>query len=355
MITAQQPDTMRHFAGGFPRAMAGLTLVELLVSLLLAAVVMAGLNGVIGTGLQIQTTTQVRNDLTQQAVFAMQRMTAAVQGSPQLLLPFNDNPATNWREHVREQSVPAAAPEGDSTLATAVLAVTLNPTLDLNGDGWSDANNDKDYDDLDGDSTRDTGEPERIDEDLGGDNNADGAPGILGIDDNGDGSVDDSNAGVVSYDDDEDDVNDEDNRGNGDEDGDASSDEDIGKNENGDAASGVIGVDDDYDGSIDEANLFDDDEDGQVDEDSYDAVVFYLNGSNLYERLPSLIDLNGDTIVDGRDYTESIVAEQVRFFRVERVPGLSANATLVDLTLELAGPGGEVARLNTRVRLGVAL
>jgi len=333
------------------RASAGLTLVELLVTLALAAVVMAGLSGVIGTGLQVQAHTQLRNDLTQQASFALQRMASSVRNSRRLLLPLNDNPATNWREHVRQQSVPAATPEGDSTLATAVLAVTLNPTLDLDGDGWSDANNDKDYLDLNNNGSRDSNESERIDEDPWGDNSNDGAPGIIGIDDNGDGGVDDSSATFDFPDDDEDDSYDEEARGQGDDDGDGSVDEDMDRDENGDGAPGIAGVDDDYDGIIDEGDRYDDDEDGQEHEDSYEPVVYYLSGSQLYERLPSLNDVNGDATVDGKDFTESVVAEQVSYFGVERLAGTGAKTVLVELTLELSGAEGQKVRLNTRVRL----
>ena len=66
-----------------------------------------------------------RSQLTQDAGFAMARMVRAVRTSQLFILPLPDNPGTNWRENVREETVPASPPEGSSTKATAVLAVSL--------------------------------------------------------------------------------------------------------------------------------------------------------------------------------------------------------------------------------------
>lgn len=76
-----------------------------------------------------------------------------------LVLPLAENPNTPWSESDRDPGV---------------LAVTLDPTLDSDGDGIMDADNDGDG---------------LIDEDIPEDNNFDWAAGILGIDD-GDGEVD---------------------------------------------------------------------------------------------------------------------------------------------------------------------
>lgn len=331
----------------------GFSLIELLVSLTLAAIIVAGLSGIVGTSLQIQTHNQVRNDLSQQASFAMTRMITSVRESRRLILPLSDNPNTNWSEHIRQQSIPAAPPEGSSTFASAVLAVTMNPNIDLDGDGWSDANRDKDFLDINNDTIRDANEPERIDEDPWGDSSDDGAPGIIGIDDNGDGNIDDSSALFDYPDDDEDDDYDEDTDFNGDEDNDGSLDEDNDLDQNGDGAPGILGVDDDYDGSIDEGSSYDDDEDGLSHEDSYDCVVYYLNGDNLIERLPANQDLNADLSIDGLDFTESIIAEHVSYFRVERIVS-NRGALLVDLVLKLTRAGDDV-RLHSQVRLEAGL
>ena len=153
----------------------GYTLIELLIALAVSALLFAGLGSVLGQVLDTRADVHEKNDLTRQARFAMQQMVRAVSRSPRLLLPLDDNPNTNWPEHIREQTIPASPPIGDSTLATAVLVVTLDPTIDLDGDGTPDADNDGDG---------------RFDEDLPGDNSFDFAPGIFNIDDDGDGQVD---------------------------------------------------------------------------------------------------------------------------------------------------------------------
>lgn len=332
--------------------MSGFSLLELLLSLAIASLLMAGLAGVVGTSLQLQAQAQASNELTRQARFALQRMATAVQGSRRLLLPLADNPATNWPEHIRMQSVPAQPPQGSSSKATAVLAVTLDPTLDLDADGWADANNDKDFLDLNKNGVRDPGEPERIDEDPSHDNSRDGAPGLRGIDDDGDGLVDE---GSDNTDNDEDGLIKEDKLDGLDNDGDGSVDEDLPSDINMDQQPGVAGVDDDLDGLIDESPPPDDDEDGRIDEDWFDPVVFYLNGADLIERLPAMSDINGDGLVTGADFTESVIASPVSHFRVERIALGGGRSQLLDLTLELSGSGGAPVRLNTRLRLGARL
>jgi hypothetical protein len=258
-------------------------------------------------------------------------MVTAVRGTNRLLLPLADSPKTNWRENVREQTVPASPPEGDSSLATAVLAVTLAPDLDIDGDGIADADNDKDG---------------RVDEDRSDDASNDGAAGIIGIDDDGDGAVDE---GSIVPDDDEDAGDDEDFVNGADDDGDGSIDEDAPHDNNSDGQSGIAGIDDDGDGSVDEGHQHDDDEDGTRDEDWLDVHVFYLRGAELVERRPNL------NPTDGTDFSEHVIAENVTRFRVERIPDVGKRAVLVDITLELAEPGGEAVSLNVRLRAGGAL
>lgn len=89
---------------------------------------------------------------------------------------------------------------------------------------------------------------------------------------------------------------------------------------NDDGEPGIAGVDDDLDGSVDEGVWDDDDEDGLENEDSYEALVYFLQGSDLIERHPMPFDVNGDKALDGLDYLESVVAQGVTRFRVERVP-----------------------------------
>ena len=92
-----------------------------------------------------------------------------------------------------------------------------------------------------------------------------------------------------------------------------------------------------------------------MDEDWYDAVVFYLVSGVLKKRTPVPWDANGYSAVNGADFIESDIAEYVTRFRVERVDN-GATGELIDLTLELTHPGsGEMVSLQTRVRLGGAL
>jgi len=321
---------------------AGFTIVELLIALVIATMLLTAMTGLIDGVFETRDDTVVRSTATRDTRFAMRRMVTAVLGTERLLLPLADNPNTNWREHVREETMPASTPEGDSTLATAVLAVTLDPSLDIDADGWADANNDKDYLDLNNNASRDAGEPERVDEDHDNDIHGDGQAGIIGVDDDGDGQADESSGN----DDDEDGSVNEDGSANGDEDNDGAIDEDPTQDANDDGAPGVLGFDDDYDGTIDEGSSDDDDEDGLRSEDWFDAVVFFLSGSTLMERQPNL------NPADGTDYTEYPIADNVTHFRVERIPDTGKRSVLVDITLEITLPDFEPVSLNARVRVG---
>jgi len=333
----------------------GYSLPELLMATAISGLIMASLAGLLGQSLATETDAHQRNTLARQADFALQRMIDMSSRSTRLLLPLADNPATDWREHVREQTVPPSPPEGSASFATAVLALTLGPSYDFNEDGWADANNDKDFLDRNNNGIRDPGEAERIDEDLGSDNTNDGANGIIGIDDNGNGTADDGappSAGV-RLDDDEDGSPTEDRFNGIDDDGDGSVDEDTRGDMNADGSAGIAGVDDDLDGTIDEGIANNDDEDGSHNEDWYDPVVYYLNGDSLIERLPSTLDIDGDGALTGKDFTEAVIARPVSRFRVERIASGDSRPLRVDITLELADPlTGEITRVQTQVRLG---
>ncbi len=315
----------------------GYTLIELLIALAVSAVLFVGLGSVLGQVLETREDVQDKNDLTRQARFAMQQMVRAVSRSPRLLLPLDDSTNTNWPDNIREEPAP---PVGDSTLSTAVLAVTLDPAQDLDGDGTPDADNDGDG---------------RIDEDLPQDNTNDNATGIVLIDDMGDGDVDEFKA--CCYMDDEEDfgIIDEDPINGIDDDGDGLVDEDPGSDMNSDGCPGECSVDEDGDGLIDEGSNNDDDEDGQSNEDWYDPVVFYLDGSTLMQRTPVPWDENASGLVTGLDFITEPIAGHVTRFRVERIPQ-DGRSQLIDLTLELTSPvTAETVSLNTRVRVGSAL
>lgn len=313
----------------------------MMLSLAIAALIIAGLSGVVGQALQSQDAVSASNQLTRDARFAMQRMLRTVAASRRLLLPLSDNPITNWPEHIREQTLPPSPPIGDSTFASAVLAVTLPADIDLDNDGFADADDDRDG---------------SIDEDLPNDNQHDFFPGIMRIDDDGDGTVDEGSGWAE---DDEDGAENEDPLDRIDNDGDGSVDEDPASDNNGDGCPGTCGVDDDGDGVIDEGSIDDDDEDGNTFDDPYDPVVYYLQSGNLVERMPAPWDTDGISVpdgpVDGRDYIESVIAENVTRFRVERVDN-GSTMEVIDLTLELTSPlTGESVSLQTQVRLGGAL
>ncbi len=323
-----------------PVAVRGASLVELLVVLMIVTVLLSALGSVVGTALQSQAAVGDQNDLTREARFAMGRMVQAVNHTRLLLLPLNDKSSTNWKENIREETVPPTTPTDDSTKYTAVLAVTLPLYSDLDGDGFPDADDDRDG---------------RIDEDLPNDRNYDSAPGIYLIDDDGDGSVDEDP--LFGWDDDETNaVVNEDPIDGIDNDGDNNVDEDPASDMNGDGCPGVCGVDDDGDGAVDEGSANDDDEDGGEYDDWYNPLVFYLDNGTLKERTPVPWDTNASGLITGQDFITSAIAENVTRFRVERVAQGSDRHQLVDLMLEITSPTtGEVISLNTRVRVGGAL
>lgn len=318
---------------------AGFTLLELLIAAALAGLLLASIAGLVGRSLDSQLLVEERDKLNTEARFAMQRMVSAVSETRYLFLPMPDKTDTNWRENVREETIPASPPEGDSMKATAVLALSLSASVDLDADGFPDADNDRDG---------------RIDEDYPADIAFDYDPGIHLIDDDGDGFVDE---GFFADADDDERWNqsDEDPINGIDDDNDGSVDEDPSADMNGDGAPGIAGFDDDGDGAIDEGNPADDDEDGLDDEDWLDAVVFFLQSDSLIERHPVPWDETANGDVTGRDFVESVIAENVTRFRVERPLASAGGEQLVYLTLELTDASGETVTLDTRIRVGAAL
>ena len=318
---------------------AGFTLIELMAAVAVASLIMLGLAGVIGQALHSSSALHAQNQLNRDAHFALQKITRAVENTHRLLLPLADNPATDWPENIREQTVPASAPVGSSVLASAVLAVTLPHDVDQDKNGVADADNDGDG---------------LFDEDPAADNQNDSASGLFLIDDDGDGLIDEA---TLANNDEQASAEGEDPFNQLDDDADSASDEDLPADSNGDGCSGVCGVDDDNDGSIDEAAAEDDDEDGVADEDGYEPVVFYLDTAGVLKmRMPTPWDENASSVVDGRDVIVSDIAENVTRFRVERVPASAGAVQLVDITLELGdAQSAQSVSLSVRLRVGGAL
>jgi prepilin-type N-terminal cleavage/methylation domain-containing protein len=297
-----------------PSRHRGFSLIELLAVLVIASLILAALAGVVSQSLETERVVRSHNELQQQMRFAMKTITKAVQSSTTLLVPLAENPSTLYSESIRD-----------------VLAITLDPNLDRDKDGFADADNDQDG---------------SVDEDLGNDTTNDSEPGIINIDDNGDGTVDN---GASFQDDDEDGFVNDDMFNGIDDDNDGAIDEDSNDDMNEDNKAGIEDVDDDNDGNVDEGNKKDDDEDGQTDEDWLDVVAFYLSGTTLIQRIPN-IDPS-----DGTDYTEYTLAENVSQLRIERIQEYIGQTELLDITISLTNADGETAQLNTRVRLGADL
>ena len=134
------------------RRQRGIALAELLVAAAIAALVMTALAGVLGSVRQADTQFSERTLLQRDARLALERIAMMVEGSRSLLAPLEV-----------------------TTTSRNVLAVSLPPTLDRNGDGYADADNNKNG---------------SVDDDISTDYTNDGAPGIKGIDDDGDGTID---------------------------------------------------------------------------------------------------------------------------------------------------------------------
>ncbi len=295
-----------------------MTLIEMLITLVIGAMILTALGGVVYQGLQFHAAAIERNELSLNGHFAMERMVTALRDTRLLLLPFNDNDSTAWDESVRN-----------------VLAVSLPLSTNLDHDGFPDADDDRDG---------------LVDEDLPNGRTKDLTPGIYLIDDDGDGSIDE---GTSNFDDDENNsIANEDPINGLDDDNDNTIDEDPGSDMNGDGCPGICGVDDDGDGQIDEGDTADDDEDGFVDEDWYNPLVFYMDNTTLKERTPVPWDEDGNGNVGGRDFISSDIADNVSLFRVERISRGNGRATLVDITLELTGPNGDTITLHSRTRVG---
>ncbi len=313
---------------------AGFTLPELLLALALAALLLAGLGDLAGMGWQARRAVAADSDAARQAEAALADMVRAVAASSALHIPGPDLPATTRDESVRDSDDAPASGSGPH----AVLAVRLPYRWDLDGDGYPDADNDRDG---------------RIDEDPPSDAGNDGKPGVRGIDDDGNGVADFGFSPRADDDESNDLRADEDPLDGLDNDGDGRIDEDPPADANGDGQPGVAGVDDDGDGLVDEGSAADDDEDGRVDEDGWDVLVFYFDPASgtLHQRTPVPWDANGDGQVNGADWLDEVIATGLRRLRVQRLAGDTPGHPWLLLRLEWQA-GGTPHALQRRVMLG---
>jgi len=305
----------------------GVTLIELLIALSLSGILLLGLNGVLGQVYEQWRYHHDRQELLAQGNLAMARISQAVSATWQVLIPLGENPNTAYSESKRP-----------------LLALTLDPGLDRDGDGIADADNDGDG---------------LVDEDLPADNNFDGSPGVKGVDDNGDGVVDANLSGPLLISD-------------NDEDGLSGEDE-------------INGVDDDGDGAIDEDSpslnatvkvkggkrgrkvvpppvgtlscpaclpgQIDNDGDGCCGEDWLDTVVYMVSpdGRQLIERLPNLHPVNG------ADDTEAPLVETDGSITltVQRLPAKApGRAEQLDITLLISGSHAGELSFHTVLLIG---
>ncbi len=319
----------------------GMTLLELLISLAMAALLIAGISNTVSQTLQIRDEIIGQETLQRDLDFAFSRMVRLTRNSRTLILPLSDNPSTDWPENIREETIPSSTPVGSSTNATAVLSVTLPESWDLDANGIPDADNDGDG---------------LIDEDLPNDTNNDFHNGLKNIDDDGDGYIDESSSGSSLNNDDEGGSNSGEDPINGiDDDSDGTIDEDSASDMNDDGCQGICDVDDNGDGLIDDegsGSSDDDDEDGHDNEDWYDTVAYYLSNGMLMERIPVPWDEDAQGAITGADYVTNTLTENVTHLSIERIDDTS-NGILVKIELVLTAPdGGYTAQAATTVRVG---
>jgi hypothetical protein len=89
----------------------------------MTALMMLGLMRVLGTVLDTRDAANANHAVLEESRYALDRMVRAVSKSNRLLVPLPENPATSHSESIRDPGV---------------LAVTLDHTRDLDGDGFPD-------------------------------------------------------------------------------------------------------------------------------------------------------------------------------------------------------------------------
>jgi prepilin-type N-terminal cleavage/methylation domain-containing protein len=266
---------------------AGLTLVELILSMAIMGLVTAGLSSLMLVSLQAYDYGNKQTDLHLEAMEVMDRLTSGVRHSTLMFIPNAHKPT--------------------------------RPMLSFSGDVNNDTDN---Y----------FGDPlfPKIDEDGDADMGDDKRSGLKNVDDNGNNLKDEG----VENNDDEDLLADEDPINGKDDDNDGNFDEDPGADWQGDNAPGLSAIDDNGNGAVDDGNSSaDDDEDGSTNEDSVDPVTYELNGTQLIENLR-------DTGSGGG--TDYVVSDKVTQFSVLFEGGDATHAPRYRITLRLTDDGRSV-------------
>jgi len=250
----------------------GLTLVELLISIVIISMIAGVSTRMVGGALDSWEHNRGKEDLLNSARLAMERMISGVRTTTWVLLPLMISDPT-------DPLYPAS-----SYYPRDILAVS--GMIDNDGDGL-------------------------FDEDPYYDITWSNKSGIKGIDDNNDGLVDNGFAGA---DDDEDGVKNEDP---------------------------IDGIDNDGDGRVDEdpdsafySSADNDDGDWGSNEDVFDPLIYYLNGTELRERRDEYNFTNSDDVIAG-NVTQFIVLRRM----------VNGN-TLIDIYLKLDN-GAESVELST--------
>jgi len=258
----------------------GLTLLELLISIAILAIVVGAATLFTSTSINTQRQGTARSKLYLEGLLAMERMGSGVRRCTYFLIPNAHRPTRD------------------------ILAFSGR------------VNEDNDF------YFNDPLFP-RIDEDPDYDMNLDNQPGIGGLDDNGNGLVDD---GSDREDDDEDLSKNEDWLDGVDNDGDGNIDEDFNGDANGDNQPGIAGIDDNGNGLVDDGgDKEDDDEDLSKNEDPLNASIY-------------IFDSGSKTLRESFPHTgkSTDLSQHVTFFQVTyEAPG----RILIELTL--AGDAGE--------------
>ena len=80
-------------------------------------------------------------------------------------------------------------------------------------------------------------------------------------------------------------------------------------------------------------------------------VVYYFQQGKIIERLPSPWDVNNDSAVNGQDYIENVITENVRLFRIERIDS-DRSQPLIHIIIESTNSAEDQTSLETYIRLG---